>query len=172
MRPNDHSFGLTLEVLKEILHYDPETGVFTWKIRPANCIQIGAVAGSICLEGYRIIRVFKHNYKAHRLAWLYMTGEWPTYIDHANGDKADNRICNIRPCTKEQNGSNRRRLSNNTSGFKGVTFRPDKKLRPWVAQIKTRDRSRYLGCFCTPEEAHNAYVLAAREAWGEFAKYE
>jgi hypothetical protein len=162
---------LTAERLREVLNYDPATGVFTWLVRTARCRRIGEVAG--CgKNGYHQIGIDRRRYRAHRLAWLYMTGEWPAQeIDHINGDPSDNRITNLRPATSSQNKTNSRRRSDNNSGYKGVSF--DRSRQKWQARISVAGRSaRRLGRFDCPVAAHAAYVAAAEKHFGEFARAE
>jgi hypothetical protein len=158
--------------LREILHYDPETGEFRWRERLGYKIHVGDIAG--CLNkvtGYWGIVVGYRTYKAHQLAWLYMTGMCcRPAIDHRDLDRANNRWSNLRRATKSDNSANRRRLRNNTSGFKGV--HQDRDSGRWVARLRKDGRTHYLGRFATPQEAHAAYVAAAREMFGEFARAE
>ncbi len=108
-------------------------------------------------------------YKAHRLAWFYMTGEWPPdQIDHIDGDRDNNRLVNLRKATNAQNGANARLSKNNSSGFKGVSF--DTSVGRWRASIRRNRQLHYLGFFNTPEEAHAAYASAAVQLFGEFAR--
>jgi hypothetical protein len=109
-----------------------------------------------------------HRALAHRVAWLYMTGEWPAGdIDHINNNRSDNRFSNLRPATRSLNIANSTKKKSNSSGFKGVSF--SKANRKWFAKITVNYRQQSLGYFNTPQEAHAAYVHAAREAFGEFA---
>ena len=157
---------ITPERLREVLQYDAETGEFTWKVSCRNSCKPGRVAGRIH-KGYRQICVGRRLYFAHRLAWLYQTGEWPKHqIDHINGVSSDNRFCNLREATNRQNQRNRRQLQSNTSGFKGVTRT---KGGRWQAQIGANGRSNYLGLFATPEEAYAKYCDAAERLHGAFA---
>ena len=163
---------LTAERLRELLHYDPETGVFTWLVSRSN-VKAGDIAGSYLCRGkvYRRIRVDSDNYIAHRLAFLYITGECPpNEIDHRNMIKDDNRWDNLRMATGTQNKWNRRAYANNTSGFKGVSWQP--LARKWVAQIGIgmKGQQTYLGLFDSREEAHAAYSIAAQTHHGEVAK--
>jgi len=99
---------LTQSELKELLHYDPETGVFTWLVRNGSGVEAGDVAGTLTLRGYWSIRYRRRSYRAHRLAFLYMTGSFPTLdVDHINGARGDNRWCNLREVTSRQNARNR-----------------------------------------------------------------
>jgi hypothetical protein len=160
---------LTYERLREILHYDPKTGIFRWRQRVSYAIQVGDVAGSVNkTSGYRLIHIDGRNYKAHRLAWLYVTGTWcRPMVDHRDRNRANNRWSNLRRATASTNAANRGRPRTNASGFKGVHRRRD--TGQWRAQIWKDGRARYLGQFATPQAAHDAYVRAARELFGEFA---
>lgn len=160
--------ALTAERLRERLDYDAETGVFTWRL-PPPFRRPGDIAGYLNKVGYWILHVDGARHLAHRLAWLYMTGEWPSaHIDHINRHTEDNRWANLREATRTENHANCKRYKNNRSGFKGVCyFRPKKK---WFAQISINGKRPFLGYFNTPEEAHAAYVEAAQKYFGEFAR--
>jgi hypothetical protein len=150
--------------LKELLTYNPETGEFRWSTTPRKGVRAGGIAGNILSTGHRI-RIDRLEYKAHRLAWLWVYGRWPQDdIDHINGDPTDNRIANLREATDSQNLGNSKRRADNTSGFKGVA-RSSAKAEKWRAHLQ----GQYLGSFDTKEEAHAAYVAKARELYGEFA---
>lgn len=157
---------LTSERLRELLTYNPDTGGWFWRVQYAGC-RAGERAGYL-RKGRRgnkdrwIIRIGGKNYFGHVLAWVYMTGEWPAQlIDHENNIGDDNRWTNLRLATKSQNGANSKLYRNNTSGFKGVTF--NKQKQKYVAEIR-------LGCFDTAEEAGEAYMAAAKQIHGEFAR--
>lgn len=153
---------LTAERLREVLDYDLETGEFRWRITMGCRGVAGRVAGCLCATGYQSIRINRKPYQAHRLAWLHVYGEWPrNEIDHMNGNKADNRLSNLREATRFQNTANRK----SRKTFKGVYLLPSGR---WAASIQ-RDKLHHLGCFDTPEEAHAAYCSAAIERFGEFA---
>lgn len=152
---------LTVEQLRDALDYDAETGVFVWKIRPSKAVKAGDVAG--CTEkriGYITIGIAKRIYKAHRLAWLHAHGEWPKgLIDHINGDKADNRITNLRDVFADGNSQNVRKPNRrNKSGFMGVIWYQNK----WRASMSVNGKSKWLGDYSTPEEAHQVYLEAKR----------
>jgi hypothetical protein len=122
--------------------------------------------------GYRVITVCGRAYKAHQLAWLYMTATWcRPATDHRDLDRTNNRWSNLRRATRSANSANRRRLRNNTSGFKGV-HHDHRRSGRWVARICKDGRTHHLGRFATPQAAHAAYVAAARELFGEFARAE
>lgn len=153
--------------LKELLSYDPATGVFRWRVKPSRAVSIDDIAGSVDrTNGYRRIALDgKKNYKAHRLAWLYVTGEWPQGdLDHINLDKDDNRIANLREATGSQNCANQKAKRN---GLKGA-YRLGQ--RWWQAVIVKHGKRFYLGCFATELEAHNVYSEAAKKVHGEFAR--
>jgi len=160
---------ITLERLKELVEYSPETGLFLWRVQMNSAAPVGSIAGTVRPDGYRGIRIDKRHYFAHRLAWFYVHGEWPAlYLDHINCDRADNRIKNLRVATRSQNHANVGRRSHNTSGFKGVTWH--KRDRHWRSQIKHAGTLHHLGSFSDPALAHEAYCRAARQLFGKFAR--
>ena len=132
--------------LKELLNYDPVTGVFTNTDRRSTSARPYQVAGSLTDQGYLKTWLDKRHYTLHRLAWLYSYGVWPTKdLDHINRIKSDNRIINLREVTASENGQNVTMFSHNTSGYKGVTWH--KQARKWRAQIKINGRAISLGLF-------------------------
>lgn len=150
---------LTQERLKELLSYDPETGVFVWVKRTGNQYTIGMVAGCLHWKGYLRIQIDRKKYFAHRLAWLYITGVFPpNETDHINRNRADNRFVNLREVTGSQNQHNSNKSLSNTSGFKGVSYHTHSKK--WHAYIKLNHARKHLGYFSTPEEASAAYLAA------------
>jgi hypothetical protein len=164
---------ITAERLRELLHYDLETGVFTWRVNRRG--HIGDVAGNVYggppNEGYRRIMIDRRMYQASRLAWLYMTGEWPKdQVDHINGDRADNRFCNIREALPAQNSQNRSMRTDNESGFKGVAWH--KHTRKWASSIQINGKYKHLGYFATPERAFIAYIFAAWKHFGDYARID
>ena len=160
---------ITAQRLRGILHYDPETGVLRWRHSRGGWVREGQEAGSIEVQGYRQIKINRRSYKAHRLAWLYMTGEWPPHeIDHDNLDRSDNRWKNLRDATNSQNGANRRAQANNTSGFKGVSWH--KASGKWRATIGIGKLHRHIGLFDDPVAASVAYANAAEQHFGNFAR--
>jgi len=164
------------EYLKSALHYDPDSGIFTWRHRPDlsprwNTRFAGKKAGCVnkARRHVHVIRINDELHLAHRLAWLYMTGEWPAcQIDHRNCDSLDNRWPNLREATGSQNQSNTRLQKNSTTGFKGVTFM--KSHKKYVAQISVNYKHVHLGYFDTTEEAHTAHCAAAKQHRGEYAR--
>jgi len=133
-------------------------------------MKVGDVAGHKLSEGYLQISANSKIYFAHRLAWLYITGEWPKdSIDHINEIKHDNRFFNLREATRSQNMMNRGALKNNTSGLKGVSLK--KSSGKWRARVGIRGKSKHLGYFNNPEDAYKAYCEAAKKLHGEFANF-
>lgn len=154
---------LTAGRLRELLHYDPATGVFTWLVHRQRH-RAGTVAGSPHSAGYIEIGVCGRSYLAHRLAWLYVHGEWPARdVDHRNGIKTDNRIDNLRDVTKVVNLQNRRgAAAGNVSGLLGVS-KSAAKCGRWFARLQVNGRQKSLGSFDSPEAAHAAYLTAKRQ---------
>ncbi len=147
---------LTVERLKELVNYDPDTGLFQWAIARRKCRK-GAVAGCVMKHGYVGIRIDNFLYTSHRLAWFYAYGVWPAdQIDHINNDRADNRLVNLREATNIANSHNRKKSTRNTSGFTGVRRENSK----WQASIKINYKTVRIGLFNTPEEASAAYQEA------------
>ena len=162
--------SLTQARLQELLHYNPDTGVFTRRIGGHGIKGgVGAHAGCDSFVGYRVISLDNCLFYAHRLAWLYIYGKWPiAFTDHANGDKSDNRLCNLREATTMENGRNRKIGRNNTSGYKGVVF--IKSHRKWRAAIKIDGIYKYIGEYENAKDAHAAYCSAAMFHFGSFAR--
>lgn len=170
--------ALDQATLKRILSYCPETGVFTWRQRPElrpqwNGRYAGKPAGYAreATGGnlYWSIRIFDWPFHAGPLAWLYMTGEWPSaLIDHIDNDGLNNRWSNLRQATRSQNAANSRLAKTNTSGLKGASF--CKANGRWRATIKIDGRQAWLGYHDTAESAHAAYMAAARARSGPYAR--
>lgn len=155
--------------LRQVLSYDEAAGVFRWLLPPSNRVSVGGIAGVITGAGYRYIRIDGYSYLAHRLAWLYVHGEWPkNLIDHINLVRDDNHIANLRQATTAQNGHNSRLRSTNRSGLKGVSWASSKGR--WHARIVANYVTYSLGYFDTKERAHEAYQAAALRLHGEFAR--
>lgn len=160
---------ITQERLKEVLHYDPETGEFTWKIALSPRRKVGDSAGGMDALGYIAFMVDSKRYKAHRLAFLYMTGEIPGEVDHINLVKNDNRWCNLRPTTTSKNAFNRNRSIRNTSGVKGVCW--DKSRSKWMASLKINGKSKTIGYYPDLIGAELAVRKARIELHGEYANH-
>ena len=156
---------LTQKKLMERLDYNPETGVFTSRLNYGRILK-GEESGYKKKTGYISIQVLRRYYGAHRLAWLYVYGEFPDgNIDHINGDKTDNRIANLRIATPTQNVRNIGLRKSNTLGRRGVCKSGSK----FMARIKDGSgKNLYLGTFDTIDEAGDAYEEKARELHGEF----
>lgn len=146
---------LTQNQLKRLVTYDPSTGVFTRLVGK----RAGHPVGSQIKSGYVHIFLAGHTHKAHRLAWLYMYGEWPSgQIDHINHNRADNRISNLRDVTCAVNHQNRKRRSNSAAGVIGVTFH--RRDRRWQAHIEVCGTPRYLGSYICLGAAIKARLAA------------
>lgn len=155
--------------LKEILEYQPDTGLFFWRVKKAKCIKPGQIAGRLRPDGYIDILINRKRYLASRLAWIYMTEvEPPNQVDHENGVRSDNRWRNLRLATNGQNQQNATIRSNNTSGFKGVSFH--KGCGKYRAYINSNGKRKYLGLFETATEAAQARNQTAMGDHGEFAR--
>jgi HNH endonuclease len=156
---------LTQEQLKHFLHYDPDTGIFTWRVGRRGHWG-DRVAGSFTKRGYLRIKLGQKEYRATSLIWLYMTGAWPVYVvDHKDRNPRNNKWLNLREATFSQNGANSKVQSNNKLGLKGVCKVGDK----FQAQLKKDGKTIYLGLHATPELAHAAYNKAALHYHGQFA---
>jgi hypothetical protein len=162
--------------LQELLQYSTDTGLFQWKTdrhtgrgRGRKIAAAGDLAGSKTWNGYWCIRLDGRCYMAHRLAWFYVNGEWPsTSIDHVDMDRTNNRLVNLRLASNGENLRNRSLQRNNTSGHKGVTF--DVGRGKWLAQISIDRRHIQLGRFDSIDGAVCAYRSAAVKYHGEFAR--
>ena len=150
---------LTQARLKELLHYDPATGVFTNTQQRGRRGALGAVTGSVNGSGYVQIKLTGKSYLAHRLAWLYEYGVFPVAdTDHIDQDKTNNRIANLRTATRSENKQNVGLQCNNTSGYRGVTW--SKQANKWRAEIKLNRKLRHLGYFTNVADAVTAYAAA------------
>jgi hypothetical protein len=152
---------ITPEHVREILDYDPQTGLLKWRKKVAQRVHIGDVAGSKHHSGYLSVFTLGRSHRVHRLAWMHYYGtQPPKFIDHINGLRHDNRIANLRAATAETNAQNRRSaVRNAASGLLGV----GKNRKNWQAYIRINGKPTYLGTFKTPEEAHQVYIEAKRK---------
>ena len=150
---------LTAETLRVLFQYCPETGFFTRIVNRRGHARAGDVAGSNSL-GYVRIHISGRYYLAHKLAWLWVYGHWPsTHLDHINRSKSDNRIANLREVSQSENLQNTPLSSRNTSGYRGVSY--FKKTGQWQAYIATNRKLHHLGLFDSAESASMAYQAAA-----------
>ena len=163
---------LTADQLRTVLDYDPSTGIFTWRHRPdirpcINSLRGGKPAGTPRMNGYIGICIDGRHRLAHRLAWLYIHGRWPTAeIDHINEERADNRITNLREATHGQNNTRSKPRKGNRSGVLGVFSCGNR----WQAQIMHKGAKYHLGVYATIEEAKAARDTAAEMLHGAFAR--
>lgn len=161
--------NLTQDILKDILCYDPETGLFTWK-RQQGKMKAGSRAGTYREGNYVLIGIDKEHYFGHRLAWLYVYGEWPEdMLDHINNDRRDNRIANLRKATNQTNGLNRGKNSNNTSGVKNISWSASRKK--WEAELRVNTKRVKLGRFSLLEDAVRAITSAREKLAGDYANH-
>ena len=152
-------YDMQMEHLKTHLHYDPETGVFTWKRPTSNRVKVGSQAGRLRKDGYVTIGFNGQRFQAHRLAWLYTYGNWPAReIDHINRNRQDNRIVNLRDATRSENALNAGPRVSSSSGIRGVSW--DKLCSRWRVQLRINGKQTYVGVFKTLEEATSAYEKA------------
>lgn len=143
------------QTLKQILEYNPQTGIFRWVISPSRVVAKGSIAGSVNSRGYLQLQFLGKKYTLHKLAWWFSHGEFTkSRIDHINGDKTDNRICNLRLCNNSENMLNTGLQSNNQSGVKGVCW--DKQHKTWCAYAFKNRKKIHLGRFENFDDAVKA----------------
>lgn len=151
---------ITQEELKEILDYNPNTGVFVWKVSKSGVKRIGSLSGSLKKDGYSTIVINRKEYKAHRLTWLWVYGEFPKgQIDHINGVRNDNRIENLRDVTPRENLQNK--ICHREGHLIGTTY--SKQYKKWRSQIQINSKRISLGYYETKEQAHEAYLNKLKE---------
>ena len=153
---------MDIKRLREVLSYAPDTGKLTWKVRVANRVHVGDEAGYPNSVGYRALELDGKSYLAHRVAWALGHGQVPIKdIDHADGDRCNNALCNLRLVTHNENLQNQRKaMRNNRTGLLGVSL--DNRSGHYQARIRLDGKSTALGTFTTAEAAHAAYVKAKR----------
>lgn len=155
--------------LKELYDYNPETGLFTQRFNRRGTFA-GRIAGSVGQNGYIKIAVDQQHLMAHRLAWLYVHGEFPeNVVDHINGVRSDNRIENLRACTHSQNLQNAKAPKRNTSGVKGVSKHPV--TGRWKVTVTANGKNYHGGYFANLEDARIAVEAKRKELHGEFARH-
>lgn len=158
---------LTQERLKELLNYNPETGIFTRLVRTAQRHKVGDRADFLInsgnAKGYSRVSVGYERYLSHRLAWFYVYGEFPKYqIDHINGNTNDNRICNLRDVVSSINAENKHKASKSSkSGYLGVFWHEQSKK--WRARLQVNKKGVHIGLYDTPQLAHEAYLKVKRK---------
>ena len=158
---------ITQEELKKRFDYDKNTGLFKYRVDFRNGSKKGDIAGNKEFCGYWVITINGRKYKAHRLAWLYVYGEFPKdQLDHINCKKDDNRISNLRQATRSQNHMNRHAYSNNALGVKGVYKQGNK----FCSHIQKNKKRIHLGTFETIKEAYAVYVQYSKEMHGKFSR--
>lgn len=163
---------ITQERLKELLDYSPDTGLFYWRVSRSG-VKASRSAGHKTAQGYIRITIEGRRYLAHVLAVLLMTGSFPeAEVDHRDLDTENNAWKNLRVANRSLNCANCRPRTRNKVGLKGVVKKGGKAKRekPFFAQITVNQKTRCLGYFATPEEAHQAYLVEAKKAFGEFAR--
>ena len=163
---------MNINELKSLLSYEPDTGVIRWIAQGKGRIK-KKEAGTLLHSGYAGICIGPKRWQSHRIAWALHYGEWPKdQIDHINGIKTDNRICNLREATNAQNGKNLGLSKANTSGHKGVCF--DKQTGKWRAIIKVNFKQINIGRYADLQDAINARVAAEQQYFGEWnrTRYE
>lgn len=164
--------ALTQAQIKSQFHYDPDTGIFTRiaTTSPRSARFVGLQTGYVHASGYVYVSFLGRPRRAHRLAWIYMTGDLPPAdIDHINGDRADNRWTNLRAASRAQNNVNTDRRAIGASGIRGVVFDARYKL-PWKACISIKNRSKVIGRFATKEAAAAARADFGRQLHGQFVR--
>lgn len=150
--------------MRELLAYDISTGVFTWRRHHNSRARAGARAGTVYRNGYRVIGIDGRYFGEHRLAWLWVHGRIPEgQIDHINGDRADNRIANLRDVNASVNAQNQRRAHSDKRSCRLIGATWDKWSGRWKAQIITNGKTVFARYFKSAEEAHAAYVEAKRK---------
>lgn len=147
----------------DTINYDAGRGAFAWAVSRPGCTK-GSPAGYVNVNGYLVIKLGRQAYQAHRLAWFLVHGAWPAgEIDHINGNRLDNRLCNLRVVNHSQNMQNKREaMANNKScGLLGVTW--NKQHKRWQSKLMVNKKAHHVGYFETPELAHAAYVALKRQ---------
>lgn len=157
--------AVTQTLLHTLLRYNKKTGVLTWRTSPARCVPAGKEAGTIHPQGYRMLFIKGRGYGAHRLIWLLVHGALPQVVDHKNGKRDDNRLCNLRSVTGPENlQAFRKTRKDSTTGYLGVTYRKD--CNKYQAKLQRNGVTQHLGTFNTPEKAHAAYKSAKNKMKG------
>lgn len=180
--PIKHQTKIPIEKLRSLLRYDPETGMLFWRERPSGLFKLVRDANAwnarFALKeaftqtskwGYKVGLISGLPYRAHRVAWTIQTGAWPKNdIDHVNGNRPDNRFCNLREATRSENNRNTSARSKSTSQFLGVCWTTERSK--WLVRAKINGRVRHIGSFKSEIDAARAYDEVARKHFGDFAR--
>lgn len=167
--PEGMMTDLSRDQIEEALSYNRDTGDFTWVKPSGRRAKVGSRAGSLWPSGYIGIGFMGKRILAHRLAWFIHTGGWPVDdVDHINGVKTDNRICNLRAASRSQNMANTRRTARNTSGVKGVHW--CSRSQRWIARIMKDGKQIHFGAFKELPDAAEAYATGSEMVFGEYAR--
>ena len=157
---------LTQEKLRTLLHYDPDTGVLTWRAKPSRGIKVGRQAGTPTSEGYLALQIDKKKMYAHRAIWMYVHGVWPSEeIDHINHVRNDNKLCNLRLANRLENSHNTRKHAKSLSGHKGVAWHSRNKK--WQVQMRFCGKSYYVGQFSNLQDAVQARLQAETKLYAD-----
>jgi hypothetical protein len=163
---------LTADIVRHLFDFEPDTGFLIWKNPPMFCSKkAGERAGNVNSTGYRRVMIEKKFYAEHRLIWLYYHGYWPQgFIDHKDGQKANNAIGNLRECDRSQNAANMKVTARSSTGLKGAYW--SKRHNRFVSKIRVRGKYINLGLHKTAEQANAAYMAASQKLNGQFARAE
>ena len=164
---------MDIDKLKQYIDYNPDTGILTWKASQhqlSNRLKVGGECGSnVDSRGYKRVCFMGKQYRAHRVAWALHYGQEPVdQIDHINGNRIDNRICNLRLATNTENSRNSGLAKNNTSGVTGITWH--KQCNKWVAQITVNRKNHNLGLYVDKDEAIKVRKEAEKIHFGQFIR--
>lgn len=166
--------NISIECIRKALAYDPQTGIFKWRKRSDCSVQwnsrfAGTVAGWSDWKGYILITINYVDYRAHRLAWAYVTGKWPSNdIDHKNRKTSDNRFENLREATRTENNGNAKVRKDSQSGIRGVSW--DKSRKQWMARCSFHKKVILQKRFDKKSDAIAAYKQVAKAVFGEFVR--
>lgn len=168
---------ITVAQVRELLDYDPETGILTWRESSGKQHKKrspGKPVGYVESQGYVVVklRAYGGSYKAHRLAWIHYHGRPPIgEVDHIDGDRANNRIANLREANDLQNALNAKLRRDSRSGVKGVALSRNCKSRPWAARVWANGKRQFVGYFVTKEQAEEAIRRVREDTHGAFANH-
>lgn len=162
---------ISQEYLNELITYNPDNGEVRWKVKKSGNVKVGDIVGRLKADGYRGITIDRKEYFLHRIIWLFIHGYFPAMvIDHVNGVKDDNRLCNLREATFSQNNQNRGMMSSNKSGFRGVQW--IESSQKWRASTSFNGKTKHLGLYLTKEAAFDAYLAAIQTIQESFHNTE